>query len=93
MALDRGLNYWNWCGHQDGMAEAIGELGSQRKRVVITAQLWARDEQGVQTELEQVLDRLKVDCLDVVLLRMGTFPFEGHICNGGTNHRSSMDDL
>ncbi len=65
LALDRGLNYWNWCGHQDGMAEAIGELGSQRKRVVIAAQLWARDEQGVQTELQQVLDRLKVDCLDV----------------------------
>lgn len=65
LALDRGLNYWNWCGHQDGMAEAIRELGSRRKRVVIAAQLRARDEQGVQTELQQVLDRLKVDCLDV----------------------------
>ncbi|MDE2963221.1 MAG: hypothetical protein OXU26_04855, partial [Acidobacteriota bacterium] len=27
--------------------------------------LWARDERGVQTELQQVLERLKVDCLDV----------------------------
>ena len=65
LALERGLNYWNWCGHQDGMAAAIRELGSQRKRVVIAAQLRARDEQGVRTELQQVLDRLKVDCLDV----------------------------
>ncbi len=37
LALDRGLNYWNWCGHLDGMAEAIRELGSQRKRVLIGA--------------------------------------------------------
>ena len=65
VALERGLNYWNWCGHQDGMAEAIRQLGPRRKQVLIAAQLWARDEQGVQSELQQVLDRLRIDSLDV----------------------------
>ena len=54
LALERGLNYWNWCGHQDGMADAIRQLGPRRKQVLIAAQLWARDEQGVQSELQQV---------------------------------------
>ena len=65
VALERGLNYWNWCGHQDGMADAIRQLGPRRKQVLIAAQLWARDAQGVQSELQQVLDRLRIDTLDV----------------------------
>ena len=32
VALERGLNYWNWCGHQDGMADAIRQLGPRRKQ-------------------------------------------------------------
>lgn len=67
-ALEQGLNYWNWCGHEDGMAEAIRELGSQRKQVLIAAQLWARDSQGSKAELEQVFERLQVDHLDVATL-------------------------
>ncbi len=67
-ALERGLNYWNWCGREDGMAEAIRELGSQRKQVLIAAQLWARDDRGLTAELEQVFDRLGIDYLDVATL-------------------------
>ena len=45
-ALEQGLNYWNWCGYEDGMVQAIRELGPKRKQVVIAAQLSARDSQG-----------------------------------------------
>ena len=67
-ALEQGLNYWNWCGHEDGMAAAIRQLGSQRKQVLIAAQLWARDSRGSKAELEQVFERLRVDHLDVATL-------------------------
>ena len=67
-ALEQGLNYWNWCGYEDGMAQAIRELGPKRKQVVISAQLSARDSQGLHQELEQTLDQILTDYLDVATL-------------------------
>ena len=65
-ALQAGINYWNWCGHDDGMAAAITELGSRRREVVIAMQLESRDKEGAQRELEQNLSRLQTDYVDVV---------------------------
>jgi predicted aldo/keto reductase-like oxidoreductase len=65
-ALQAGINYWNWCGHDDGMAAAIRELGSRRREVVIAIQLESRDKEGAQQELEQNLSRLQTDYVDVV---------------------------
>jgi predicted aldo/keto reductase-like oxidoreductase len=65
-ALHAGINYWNWCGHDDGMAAAITEIGSRRREVVITIQLESRDKEGAQRELEQNLSRLRTDYIDVV---------------------------
>jgi predicted aldo/keto reductase-like oxidoreductase len=66
LALDRGVNYWNWCGHPDGMSEAVVELGPRRKQVAIATQLEARDGKRARRELEALLDQLKSDWLDVV---------------------------
>jgi len=67
-ALEQGLNYWNWCGYEDGMVQAIRELGPKRKQVVIAAQLSARDSQGLYQEIEQALDQILTDYLDVATL-------------------------
>ena len=65
-ALEAGINYWNWCGHDDGMAAVVRELGSRRREVVIAIQLESRDREGAQQELEQNLSRLRTDYIDVV---------------------------
>ena len=58
LALQAGINYWNWCGHEDAMAAAIRKLGSRRGDVVIVIQLEARDRESALRELEKRL----VDC-------------------------------
>ena len=66
LALHAGINYWNWCGHEDGMASAVRELGSRRKEVMVAIQLESRDKKSAQRELEENLDQLKTDYIDVV---------------------------
>ena len=66
LALQAGINYWNWCGHENGMAAAARELGSRRNDVVIAVQLESRDKESAQRELEENLDRLKTEYIDVV---------------------------
>ena len=65
-ALERGVNYWNWCGHEDGMSEAIRELGSRRDQVVIAIQLNAREHREALRELDGILTQLKTDYVDIV---------------------------
>ena len=65
-ALEAGINYWNWCGHDDGMAAAARELGHGRRDVVIAIQLESRDKESAQQELAQNLSRLRTDYIDVV---------------------------
>jgi len=65
-ALDHGINYWNWCGHEDGMSEAIRELGPRRHQVVIAIQLSAREHREALRELERVLGQLRTDYIDII---------------------------
>jgi len=65
-ALERGVNYWNWCGRRDGMWEAIRELGRRRSGVCIAVQLEARSADGALREIETVCRELKTDYIDVV---------------------------
>ena len=67
-ALEQGLNYWNWCGHEDGMAQAVRTLGLRRNQIVFATQLSARDSKGIQYEVEQILDQLETDYLDIATL-------------------------
>lgn len=64
-AIESGVNYLNWCGEPDGMSRAIRELGRERKKVVVSAQLSAQDYDGMRRELDSVLDELGSDCLDI----------------------------
>ena len=66
LALERGINYWNWCGHKDGMSQAIRESGPLRRTVVVATQLSARDNEGARRELERRLEVLKTSYVDVI---------------------------
>ena len=66
-ALDRGVNYLNWCGTADnGMNRAIAELGPRRADVVICAQFEARTAADAAAELADMLGKLRTDYVDVL---------------------------
>ena len=69
-ALERGVNYWNWCAHDDGMSAAVRELGTNRRNVVLAVQLgtgdWGRD--GMRRAIDGALSTLQTDYLDIVTL-------------------------
>jgi predicted aldo/keto reductase-like oxidoreductase len=67
-ALERGMNYWNWCGHADGMSRAASRLGARRAEVVIAAQLEARTLAEAESGLAELLNALTTDYLDIVTL-------------------------
>ncbi len=65
MAIDRGVNYLNWCGCADGLRDAIRQFGAQRREVFIVVQFEARTAADARTELPRLLDELATDYLDV----------------------------
>jgi predicted aldo/keto reductase-like oxidoreductase len=65
-AVERGINFLNWCGADDGLSEAIAGLGGRRDEVVVCVQLEARTAADARAELEHVLRRLRTDRVDVV---------------------------
>ena len=66
-AVDRGVNYLNWCGHADGMSRAVRSMSdSARRRVFVAVQLGARDATGAARELEAYLGELGTSYIDVV---------------------------
>ena len=69
-ALERGVNYWNWCGADDGMCRAVRELGLERSKVAIASQVsvddWSRE--TMRRALDEALKQLKTDWLDIVTL-------------------------
>ena len=65
-ALDHGIDYLNWCGHPDGMRDAIRHLGDRRNEVVVAVQLKARTAQAARRELSEVKRDLHTNYLDVV---------------------------
>ena len=67
-AIDRGVNYFNWCGHPDGLSHAVRRLGNARKQVVIAAQFEARSAADAQREFARMQDELKLDCIDILTL-------------------------
>lgn len=65
-AVDAGVNYLNWCGHDDGMRQAIRELGPRRADVNIAIQLTARTAEAARRELDGAMVGLATDVIDVV---------------------------
>ena len=67
MAVERGVNYLNWCTHRDGMSQAISELTlQQRSKVVVALQFYGRTARAAEEELARHLSTLKTDFLDVI---------------------------
>src|ERR1700689_3957391 len=67
-AIERGINYLNWCGHPDGLSGAIARLGGGRKEIVLAAQFEARSAGDAEREMAAMLEELKTDYLDVLTL-------------------------
>lgn len=65
-AFRRGVNYFNWCGHADGLSQAVRQLGPVRRQVKIAVQVGARDAKGARKELEGYLKELGTQYVDVV---------------------------
>ena len=65
-AIDRGVDYLNWCGHPDGMSRAVRRLGSRRREVFVAVQLDARTANSARRELAELLGELGTDYVDVV---------------------------
>ncbi len=65
-AIERGVNYLNWCGTENGMRRAIAELGSRRNDVRIAIQLESRSAEVARREFEQICEELGTDVIDVV---------------------------
>lgn len=65
-AVQRGINYLNWCGRRDGMSAAVRRLGSRRSQVFVAVQLEARTARAARRELRRLLGELGTDYLDVV---------------------------
>lgn len=67
-AVERGVNYLNWCGHADGLSRAVARMGSVRKQVVLAAQFEARTARDAEREFSSMLEELGTDYIDVLTL-------------------------
>jgi predicted aldo/keto reductase-like oxidoreductase len=65
-AVAQGVNYLNWCGHDDGLSQALRERLIERRQVVLAMQLQARDAPSASREVEQALRTLATDRIDIV---------------------------
>src|SRR5690348_7782434 len=66
LAVERGVNYLNWCGYDDGIAQALRRKLIERERVVLAMQLDARDAASAEAELENAFRTLSTRRIDVV---------------------------
>ena len=63
-AVDRGVNWLNWCGHTDGLRDFIRRLGPRRSDVRISVQFSARTRRAAERELGDTLADLGTNYLD-----------------------------
>lgn len=65
-AIEAGVRYLNWCGHDDAMSETIAAMSAaERKKVVVATQLQARSADGMARELDEVRESLGHERIDV----------------------------
>jgi len=67
-AVERGINYLNWCGHVDGLSGAVARMGNARKNIVVAAQFQARSAPDAECEFISMLKELGTDYIDVLTL-------------------------
>ena len=66
LAVERGVNYLNWSGYEDGIAQALRRKLIARERVALAVQLDARDAASAATELEEAFAMLGTRRVDVL---------------------------
>src|SRR5436190_1893994 len=64
-ALERGVNFLNWCGAPDALSQVIAELGPRRRDVMVCVQFEARTASEAASEFRQILGELRTDHVDV----------------------------
>src|SRR5262249_19559203 len=57
-ALERGINFFNWCGTPNALSEMIASLGSRRRDVLVCVQFEARTAADAEAELPRILQEL-----------------------------------
>src|SRR5262245_38939301 len=65
-AVERGVNFLNWCGVPDALSEAVASLGRKREEVLLCVQFEARTADEAKTELPALLKQLGTDYIDVL---------------------------
>jgi predicted aldo/keto reductase-like oxidoreductase len=65
-ALDRGVNFLNWCNYPDALQQAVAGLGTRRRDIAVCVQFEARTTQDAKHELRKILHDLNTDYLDVL---------------------------
>jgi predicted aldo/keto reductase-like oxidoreductase len=65
-AVDRGVDFLNWCGSPDALCETVAGLGPRREQVVVCVQFEARTAAEAKDELTRILDQLRTDYVDVL---------------------------
>jgi predicted aldo/keto reductase-like oxidoreductase len=65
-ALERGVNFLNWCGQRDALSQTVASLGARRKDVLVCVQFESRTAVDARVELVQVLGELGADYVDAI---------------------------
>jgi aryl-alcohol dehydrogenase-like predicted oxidoreductase len=65
-AIDRGINFLNWCGTPDALSRTVAALGPRRREMIICVQFEARTAAEAERELDQILAELRTDYVDVL---------------------------
>jgi predicted aldo/keto reductase-like oxidoreductase len=65
-AVERGVNFLNWCGVADSLSAFIAELGRRRAEVAVCVQFEARTAEEAKGEFEHILAQLHTDSVDVL---------------------------
>jgi predicted aldo/keto reductase-like oxidoreductase len=65
-AVASGVNYLNWCGHDDGLAQAVRERRFDREQVVIAVQLNGRTRFSARREMTKICRTLGTQRIDVL---------------------------
>src|SRR5438067_5951514 len=65
-ALDRGVNFLNWCGAPDALSRTVAELGPRRREVFVCVQFEARTAGEAETELQNLLRELNTESIDAL---------------------------
>jgi predicted aldo/keto reductase-like oxidoreductase len=65
-ALERGINFFNWCGTPNSLSQMIASLGARRQDVMVCVQFEARTAAEAEAELPRILEELGTDYVDVL---------------------------